>query len=158
MKKNVFLIMSHTVQHQEHHYTKLRNESPFFILLRSSREEGNDASGSKGAEHIVVGWCKRPKQHERPNHHQHKEESIVVEQREGGGLGLSHLILLPQHPFILLFLAHLDISTEALQHLARYSLLNLLGHLVLEDKLGVLISHGHKVGGNGGDQDEDDGR
>lgn len=66
--------------------TRNNRQAPKHTSLLAGGEEGNDASCTKGTEDVVVGWGKGAEHHEGTHHHEHQEESVIVEKGEGGGL------------------------------------------------------------------------
>ena len=68
----------------------------------------------------------------------------------------SNLVLLPQDPLILLFLADFLVVSKLVSHLLRHGRLPLQGNLVLQHVLGVLVSEGQQPGADQGANGEDD--
>jgi len=123
------------------------------LLLGAGREEGHKAGRRGHGEDVVVEGGEGGEQEEGKAHHEHEEHGVVVEQRECGGRGLGHFVLLPQHSLVLLALASLLVS-HLLQHISSHGHLNLLGNLVLHDELCVLVGEGHEVGAEAGHHQE----
>merc|ERR1712073_175691 len=109
-----------------------RQHSSVRLALGPGGEEGDEAAGQADAENVVDVWGGATQDVEGGDDHQGQEQSVVVEDGEGGGLVLSNLILLPQDPLVLLLLADLLVIRQLLVHLLGDGGLALHGNFVLQ--------------------------
>jgi len=109
-------------------------------------EKSQEASSRAHGQTVIEHGVEVLEDVEGSHDEQHQVQGVVVEDREGGGLVVGNLVLLPQHPLILLLLGHTFVISQFPHHLLGNSILTLQGNLVLEDKLDILVGHGNKVG------------
>lgn len=114
-------------------------------------QQGEQAAGSADGQHIVEGRIGGAQHVEAGKDDDGQEQCVVVEDGEGGGLVVGHLVLLPQRALVLLLAAHLLVVAKHLGHFAGDGVLALKRNLVLDLVLGVAIGHRHQVGAQGGD-------
>ena len=80
-------------------------------------DEGDDAGGDAHRRDVVEGRAERLEDVERGEHEDGEEDGVVVEDGEGGGLVLGHLVLLPQDALVLLLAADLLVVVKLAGHL-----------------------------------------
>lgn len=126
----------------------------YIILLSTSREQGQNACSRTNREHIIHSGRKGSQQIEAAENDDSQVQGIIVEYREGGGLEVGNLVLLPQYPLVLLLLAHLLVLGQLLHQLPGDGVFSLDRNFVFQRKLCVAIRHRYQIGGDQGEEGE----
>jgi len=127
------------------------------VGLGAGGEERQGAAGDAHREDVVDEW-RRVLQDEEADEDDHGQvDGVVVEDGEGGGLVVGHLVLLPQDALVLLLARNLLVVAHLAVDLAGHRLLAPSGNLVLQLELDVLVGGGHQIGAGCRHQDEQDG-
>lgn len=106
------------------------------ILVRSSREEGNDTGRSNGRPQVVSTRAEVLQDVKTKDDGEEEEERIVVEDAEVGGLEVGHFGLLEKNSvvfFLLYGLLHVTGGISNLLHdFSCYTSVSSLGYLVFK--------------------------